>query len=730
MNQLGGYQRTEEQWNREWEEVIRHVSQNEFPFGPNGAQFGSLEEIHIFVLANILRRTIIVMSDDTLRGPYGDSYSPINFGGIYLPLLWDSVDCVKSPLVIGYANGHFTAVVSIQDGQLDLENENQPALRSSNCMHAVPLIKYDGSPLPVHFLLDHEVPLASDRVRQYLDCAKVSVLSDQGGSRQSILVAKLHFGEEPRCMKALIDGYFQRAKEEYQRMLRTSQVNIQSQPGTKQPTLQIVPCQTQGCTFYGSTETGNRCSQCLNEYIRTLGPSEPSHYAAARQISSRENVVTTTTSATAQASNAIVTTLPTTFPATTPAKCRTSGCKYAAVSNHGGLCERCFEAERNAEEMAASMNPLTLATTKHCANRVNGCEFFGLPEHHNLCSRCYRTFCLQMENTLSPRSPALPGQPNSCHRHNCPFPGVPALYGMCVQCYTDCIHSFITSKGESVGSAMQLNPPQEAPPQNVTRINPVPTGGGRKGVLCASPGCFNEGISQFSDLCRECHARKSGPSRVRNTSVTTAGEASVPLVTPSPIYTSASAAAGTPNYHPTSAPTNGTGLYTCSNPACKNPRRDGRGLCQACENANPIPFITNSGSGLQQLTRSSSMAVTASSVLRHPVPAFTSGSTNTHNTAGTSSSAGAQHPYQVIPQAPSTGSKADKCALCGKRAELDGGLCKDCFAAGFQAELRDIEKRQATVSQTLSRQQGTFTAAASNNQVCSYLENEPKILYL
>lgn len=124
------------------------------------------------------------------------------------------------------------------------------------------------------------------------------------------------------------------------------------------------------------------------------------------------------------------------------------------------------------------------------------------------------------------------------------------------------------------------------------------------------------------------------------------------------------------------------------------------------------------------------MAATVSSVLRHPVPAFTSGSTNTHNTARTSSSAGAQHPYQVIPQAPSTGSKADKCALCGKRAELDGGLCKDCFAAGFQAELHDIEKRQAAVSQTSSRQQGTFTAAASNNQVCSYLKNEPKILYL
>lgn len=678
LNQHGGYQRTEEQWDHEWEEVIRHVSQNEFPFGPNGAQFGSLEEIHIFVLANILRRTIIVMSDDTLRGPYGDSYSPINFGGVYLPLLWDSVDCVKSPLVIGYANGHFTAVVSIQDGKLDLELENQPASSSTNCMHAVPLVKFDGSPLPVHFLLDHEVPLANDRVRQYLDCAKVPFLSDQGEPRQTILVAKLHFGEEPHCMKALIEGYFQRAREEYQRMLRTSQVNAQSQPGTKQPALQIVQCQTPGCTFYGSTETGNRCSQCLNEYLRNLGPSEPSHHGAVRQISSQQNFVTTS-SPTPQAPNAFVTTIPTTFPATTSAKCRTSGCKYAAVSNHGGLCERCFEAERNAEEMAASMNPMTLAITKHCANRVNGCEFFGLPEHHNLCSRCYRTFCLQMENTLAtlpqtglkPCSPALPGQPNSCQSHNCPHPGVPALYSMCVQCYNGCIHSFITSKGASVGSAVQPSPPQHAPPQNITRMNPVPTGGRRKGVLCASPGCFSEGISQFSDLCRECHARKSGPSpQVRNTPVSTAREASVPLTTRSPSSTSAAAAAAASNRHLTSAP-----------------------------------------------TRSGSTAVTASRVSGHPLPAFTSSRTNTNANPGTSSSVGAQRPYQVtLPQAPSTESRTDKCALCGKEAELDGGLCKDCFAAGFQAELRNMEKRQASVSQTSSKQQGTFVAASSNNQ--------------
>lgn len=53
------------------------------------------------------------MLDDILRGLYGDLYFLINFGGIYLFLLWDFVDCVKSFLVIGYVNGYFIVVVSI-----------------------------------------------------------------------------------------------------------------------------------------------------------------------------------------------------------------------------------------------------------------------------------------------------------------------------------------------------------------------------------------------------------------------------------------------------------------------------------------------------------------------------------------------------------------------------------------------------------------------------------------
>ena len=725
----GGYERTEEQWNHEWEEVIRHISQTEFPFGPSGAQFGSLEEIHIFVLANILRRAIIVLSDETLRGPYGDSYSPINFGGIYLPLLWDSVDCVKSPLVIGYANGHFTAVVSIEDGKLDLGTENNPALSSStNCLHAVPLVKFGGvEPLPVHFLYDHEEPLASGRLRQYLDCAKVSISSNLGDTRQTVLVAKLHFSEQPRCMKELIDGYFTKAREEYERVLRHSQLHAQLQPGIQQPALQIVPCQTPGCSFYGSTETGNRCSKCLNEYLRTLGPAcEPQQSVPTGQIQQHVPVTTqqppnasawqqTTTTVQAPPNTSVAPSM--TLPVASSAKCRTAGCKYGSVPGRGGLCERCFEAERSAEEMAASMNYMSLASAKHCSNRVNGCEFFGLPEHHNLCSRCYRTFCLRMENTLGvpsptglpPSSPTQPTPPNQCQNSGCPFAGVPALYGMCVQCYTGCIHTFITSEGRSVGSVTQAAPHLPAPPMDVRRKNQLPTGGRAKGVLCASPGCCNEGIFQLSDLCAECHARKSGPSpQVRNTPVSAASAVSFPAAPPPPSSMPASAAS---THHLTSALAGAIGYY-CSNPICKNPiRKEGRGFCQSCECLHPAASLQ------QPSTRPVGLATTASSMPpRQNTPAYTSCSTS-QTTPGASSSQEVGCPRQVAaPQAPYAEANTGKCAMgCGKPAVQEGGLCEVCFAAAFQLELN-----RQTVSQP-SRQQGAMASGVTGNQVCSQL---------
>ena len=743
LHQIGGYDRTEEQWNHEWEEVIRLISQTEFPCGPNGAQFGSLAEIHIFVLANILRRSIIVVSDDTLRGPYGDSYSPINFGGIYLPLLWDSVDCVKSPLVIGYAGGHFTAVISIQDGKMDLGIENNPtASSSSNCIHAVPLVKYDGTPLPVHFLYDHEAPLASDRVRQYLDCAKVPFSSNQGETRQTVLVAKLHFSEQPRCMKELIDGYFRKAREEHQRVSRHSQLHVQLQPGTKQPALQIVECQTQGCSFFGSTETGNRCSKCLNEFLRTLGPaSEPrQHVPTGQPITSPQPVAVTAQQApntsvwqhivTTQAAPTTSVAPSMTLPTARSVKCRTTGCKYGAIPNGGGLCERCSEAERSAEEMAASMNHMSLASAKHCSNSVNGCEFFGLPEHHNLCSRCYRTFCLNMENTLGvlsptglpPSSPTASTPPDQCQIQGCLSPGVPALYGMCVQCYTRCIHSFIRTQGRSVGGATQTRPHQPSPPVDVMRKKQLPTGGRNKGVLCASPGCCNEGIFHLSDLCAECHARNTAPSsQTRNASVTTAGMASFPAPPPPQSSVTATAsltatASAAPGHQLTSALTSAIGYNNnyCSNPMCRNPRRkNGRGLCQRCESLSTGSLQVNPTVSLQQPTRPFDAATTVSSMPpRQNTLAYSSAMSQMYTTSEMGL------PRQVTSaQLPPSGANTGKCVVgCGKPAVQEGGLCEQCYAAAYQLELN-----RQTVSQPSRQQRPVASRSVTRNQVCTHL---------
>lgn len=55
-------------------------------FELNRQFYESLEEFHVYVLANNIRRPIIIYSERILRSKQGEAISPIDFGGIYLPL--------------------------------------------------------------------------------------------------------------------------------------------------------------------------------------------------------------------------------------------------------------------------------------------------------------------------------------------------------------------------------------------------------------------------------------------------------------------------------------------------------------------------------------------------------------------------------------------------------------------------------------------------------------------
>jgi len=103
---------SEEELECEWEELLS-VARDECE---------ELEAIHIFVLAHVVKRPIVVtlMDDPTEMAELSNldqrndraklKYHHL-YEGIYLPVLWDSPPATQSPLVIAYRNGAYYAVI-------------------------------------------------------------------------------------------------------------------------------------------------------------------------------------------------------------------------------------------------------------------------------------------------------------------------------------------------------------------------------------------------------------------------------------------------------------------------------------------------------------------------------------------------------------------------------------------------------------------------------------------
>lgn len=72
-----------------------------------------LEDIHIFGLANMLQRPIIVIALEKIQ-----NIQPIHLRGIYLPLLAENAAaCVKDPIVIAFHRYHFVPLVFAMDNE-------------------------------------------------------------------------------------------------------------------------------------------------------------------------------------------------------------------------------------------------------------------------------------------------------------------------------------------------------------------------------------------------------------------------------------------------------------------------------------------------------------------------------------------------------------------------------------------------------------------------------------
>ncbi|XP_023585818.1 ubiquitin thioesterase ZRANB1 isoform X2 [Trichechus manatus latirostris] len=154
----------EEQWQEDWAFILSLASQP-------GA---SLEQTHIFVLAHILRRPIIVYGVKYYKSFRGETLGYTRFQGVYLPLLWEQSFCWKSPIALGYTRGHFSALVAMEnDGYGNRGAGANLNTDDDVTITFLPLVDSERKLLHVHFLSAQELGTEEQReklLKEWLDC--------------------------------------------------------------------------------------------------------------------------------------------------------------------------------------------------------------------------------------------------------------------------------------------------------------------------------------------------------------------------------------------------------------------------------------------------------------------------------------------------------------------------------------------------------------------------------
>ncbi|KAM6105141.1 ubiquitin thioesterase ZRANB1 [Pterocles gutturalis] len=154
----------EEQWQEDWAFILSLASQP-------GA---SLEQTHIFVLAHILRRPIIVYGVKYYKSFRGETLGYTRFQGVYLPLLWEQSFCWKSPIALGYTRGHFSALVAMEnDGYGNRGAGANLNTDDDITVTFLPLVDSERKLLHIHFLSAQEIGNEEQQeklLREWLDC--------------------------------------------------------------------------------------------------------------------------------------------------------------------------------------------------------------------------------------------------------------------------------------------------------------------------------------------------------------------------------------------------------------------------------------------------------------------------------------------------------------------------------------------------------------------------------
>ena len=267
--EAGGLQFSQEEWKTEWSEIVSISScqDRNAPSENRGSvcrpNYESLEEVHVFALAHVIKRPIIVIADTVLRGVSGEDLAPIYFGGIYLPLEYHPDSCYKSPMVLAYDSAHFSPLLSEEK-----KGGSKYDRLSNRTDVIIPLVSPDGKLLPVQFMsdpkkvsetedekLNREIQSGKfpDEVMRFLETYLMIrwIQLDPSGIKQPHCVsgddeqwaypkerfaaAKITYETQPAYQKELVSNYIDHARTEFEQ--QKQQNGDRSESGTQQSQL-------------------------------------------------------------------------------------------------------------------------------------------------------------------------------------------------------------------------------------------------------------------------------------------------------------------------------------------------------------------------------------------------------------------------------------------------------------------------------------------------------------
>uniref|UniRef100_A0A182W151 ubiquitinyl hydrolase 1 n=1 Tax=Anopheles minimus TaxID=112268 RepID=A0A182W151_9DIPT len=153
----------------------------------------SLEQLHIFALAHIMRRPIIVYGVKYVKSFRGEDIGLARFEGVYLPLLWEQSFCITSPIALGYTRGHFSALVPTDPySRIDATRDDREDITF------LPLMDCEMKLLPIHFMTKNEIGREEMLLRQWLE-----VCETEGG----LLVAQQKLHKRPLLVAQLLEEW-------------------------------------------------------------------------------------------------------------------------------------------------------------------------------------------------------------------------------------------------------------------------------------------------------------------------------------------------------------------------------------------------------------------------------------------------------------------------------------------------------------------------------------------